>query len=152
MYTERGEVRCVCPETGTPAAYDLSEVLKADRATQLKYRCPGAARCYRRAGCTAGPYGQIARIPLTHHVRRVFTSTPYGSPSWRRATGAALERVYRRIDHDFGFERHFVRGQARMQTRIGLRIAVMMAAARGHVRAGQPRQMRSLVQPFADTG
>ena len=45
-----------------------------------------------------------------------------------------------------------MRGQARMQTRIVLSIAVMMAAALGHVRAGQPRQMRSLVQPFADTG
>ena len=39
-----------------------------------------------------------------------------------------------------------------MQTRVGLGIALMMAAALGHVRAGQPRHMRSPVQPFADTG
>ena len=39
-----------------------------------------------------------------------------------------------------------------MQTRIGLSVAVMMAAALGHVCAGRPRHMRSLVQPFADTG
>ena len=94
------------------------------------------------AGFTAGPYG------------RIFAPTPHGSPSWHGGyrCRAALERIYRRIDHDFGFERHFVRGQAGMQTRIGLSIAVMMAAALGHVRAGQPRRMRSRVQPFADTG
>ena len=111
VHTEQGEVRCVCPVTGTerPMAFQGFE---AGRST-LKYRCPAAAR------------GEVC---------------------------AALEQIYRRVFHDFGLERHFVRGQARMQTRIGLSVAVMMAAALGHVRAGRPRHMRSLVQPFADTG
>ena len=43
-------------------------------------------------------------------------------------------------------------GQARMQTRVGLSIVVVMAVALGHVRAGRPRHLRSLVQPFADAG
>ena len=135
---------------------------EANRAT-LKYRCPaaarrevcaGRARCHRRAGCTAGRYGRIVRIPLARHDRRIFTPTPHGSPSWHRGyrRRAALERIYGRVDQDFGLERHFVRGRARMQTRIGLAISVMMASALGHVRAGQPRLMRSLIQPFADTG
>ena len=161
VHTEQGEVRCICPVTGTerPMAFQGFE---ASRST-LKYRCPaaargevcaGRARCHRRAGCTAGPHGRIVRIPLARHDRRIFTPTPHGSPSWRRGyrRRAALERIYRRVDHDFGLERHFVRGQTRMQTRIGLSIAVMMAAALGHVRAGRHRYMRSLVQPFADTG
>ena len=33
-----------------------------------------------------------------------------------------------------------------MQTRVGLAIAVMMALALGHVRAGRIEQMRSLVR------
>lgn len=161
VYTEQGEVRCVCPEAGTERRMTF-QGFEADRDT-LKCRCPaaargdvcaGRARCYRRAGGTAGRYGRIVRIPLAQHDRRIFTPTPHGSPSWRRGyrRRAALERIYGRVDQDFGLERHFVRGQARMQTRVGLTIAVMMASALGHVRAGQSRLMRSLVQPFADTG
>jgi hypothetical protein len=36
-----------------------------------------------------------------------------------------------------------------MQTRAGLALAVMMAMALGHVRAGRIEQMRSLVRPIA---
>ena len=93
------------------------------------------------------------RIPLTHH-RRIFTPTPYGSPSWHRGyrRRSALKRIHRRIDHDFGFERHFVRGRARLQARTTLAVAVMMAMALGHVRADRPRHMRSLVGAIPDTG
>ena len=40
-----------------------------------------------------------------------------------------------------------------MQTRVGLALTGMMALAAGHIRAGRPEQMRSLVGaiPFADT-
>jgi hypothetical protein len=34
------------------------------------------------------------------------------------------------IDNSFGFERHFIRGKAKMQTRVGLALAVLMAMAR----------------------
>ena len=36
-----------------------------------------------------------------------------------------------------------------MQTRVGLALAVMMAMALGHVKAGRIKQMRSLVRPIA---
>jgi len=41
-----------------------------------------------------------------------------------------------------------------MKTRTGLALAVMMAMALGHVKAGREEQMRSLVQPipFQDSG
>ena len=52
----------------------------------------------------------------------------------------------------FGFERHFIRGLAKMQTRVGLALAVLMAMARGHVRQGRIEPMRSLVQPIPATG
>jgi len=38
------------------------------------------------------------------------------------------------------------------ETRVGLALAVMMAMALGHVKAGRPAQMRSLVQPIPATG
>ena len=39
-----------------------------------------------------------------------------------------MERINNRIDNSFGFEKHYIRGKAKMQTRVGsLELAVMMA-------------------------
>ena len=96
------------------------------------------------------------RIGLAKVDRRVFTPTPHGGPGWRRGykRRAALERINARLDNDFGFERHYIRGHAAMKTRVGLALAIMMALALGHVREGRPGQMRSLVGevPYLDTG
>ncbi len=45
----------------------------------------------------------------------------------------------------FNFETHYIRGLARMKTRVGLALAVMMALALGQARAGHAGRMRSLV-------
>ena len=50
------------------------------------------------------------------------------------------------IDRGFGFETHYTRGLAKMKTRIGLALAVMMALALGQVRAGR-RQRASRGRP-----
>ena len=137
---------------------------EADRDA-LKCRCPAAAyglecqgwdQCLRNGRSRAGGHGRIVRIPLREANRRIFTPTPWGSPSWRRGCRrrGALERINARIDRSFGFELHFVRGRARMQARVGLALAVMMALAPGSVLEGRPGRMRSLVRspPFADAG
>ena len=163
VHSEKGEVMCRCPSTGElrPMAFQGFE---AGRGA-LKYRCPAAAYdlhcagravCHKQAGCEAGQYGRIVRIDLKTADRRIFTPTPHGSPSWRRGykRRAALERINARLDNDFGFERHYIRGHAAMKTRVGLALAIMMALALGHVLEGRPGQMRSLVGevPFDDTG
>ncbi len=80
----------------------------------------------------------------------------YGSRSWKRGYRgrSALERIYSRLDNDFGFERHFLRGRSRMTARVGLAMTVMMALAQAQARAGRRDRMGSLVGavPFADTG
>ncbi|HUL13709.1 MAG TPA: transposase [Methylococcaceae bacterium] len=157
VYTEKGGVHCVCPITGTQRGLAF-QGFEADRDT-LKYRCPAAAyglQCQGQAHCHAagqvnpGEYGRIVRIDITEQNRRIFVPTPYGSPSWKRgyARRSALERINNRVDHGYGFEQHFIRGQAKMKTRIGLALAIMMAMALGHVKAGRIEQMRSLVQPI----
>ena len=163
LHSEKGEAVCRCPKTGEerPMAFQGFE---ADRKA-LKYRCPAAAYgltcrgravCHGQAGCKAGDYGRVVRIDLDKVDRRIFTPTPHGSPSWRRGykRRAALERINARLDNDFGFERHHIRGHAAMKTRVGLALAIMMALALGHVKEGRPGQMRSLVGevPFLDTG
>lgn len=157
VYTERGSVHCICPGTGEQR--DLAfQGFESDRGT-LKYRCPAAAyglecpgktTCHQAGGVEPGEYGRIIRINLNEQDRRIFTPTPHGSPSWQRGykRRTALERINNRIDNSFGFERHFIRGLAKMQTRMGLALAVMMAMALGHVKAGRPEQMRSLVKPI----
>ena len=158
MYTEKGTVHCVCLVTGTQR--DLAfQGFEADRDT-LKYRCPAAAYgldCQCQAQCHAagqvnpGDYGRIVRIDITEQNRRIFVPTPHGSPSWQRGYArrrSALERINNRIDNSPCFEKHFIRGQAKMKTRMGLALAVMMAIALGHMKAGRIEQMRSLVQPI----
>ena len=157
VYTEKGTVHCLCPATGIQR--DLAfQGFEADRDT-LKYRCPAAAyglQCQGKSQCHAagqvnpGEYGRIVRIDITEQNRRIFVPTPYGSPSWKRgyARRSALERINNRIDNGYGFEKHFIRGQAKMKTRIGLALAIMMAMALGHVKAGRIEQIRSLIQPI----
>ena len=94
--SEKGEVLCRCPATGEerPMAFQGFE---ADRGT-LKYRCPAAAygleckgreACLRDAGSKAGDYGRVVRVDLATHDRRMFTPTPWGSPSWKRGYARA---------------------------------------------------------------
>ena len=160
VYTEKGTVHCICPVTGEQR--DLAfQGFEADRDT-LKYRCPaaaygldcpGKAQCHHAGKVTPGEYGRIVRINIAQQDRRIFVPTPYASPSWHRGYNrrSALERINNRIDHSFGFEKHFIRGKAKMQTRVGLALAVMMAMALGHVRAGRTDQMRSLIRSIPAT-
>ena len=161
VQTEKGTLHGICPVT--KAQRDLAfQGFEADRNT-LKYRCPaaayglvcqGQAECHRAGGVMPGAYGRIVGIKLDAHDRRIFVPTPHGSPSWQRGYNrrSALERINNRIDRHFGFEQHFIRGLAKMTTRVGLAIAVMMAMALGHIQQGRPGQMRSLVQPIPATG
>ena len=152
VYTEKGEVCCVCPETGEQRRLAF-QGFEAKRG-RLKYRCPAAAYGFTvpGTGTQAGAYGRIVRIALADQDRRIFTPTPHSSPSWKRSyrRRSALERIYSRLDNDFGFERHFLRGRSRVTARVGLALTVMMALAR----AGRRQRMRSLVGavPYAHTG
>ena len=153
FYTERAEVWCRCPVSGAERKMGFCG-FESDRDS-LKYRCPAAAynlscegwaKCHGDAGCKTNGYGRVVRVPLERD-RRIFTPTPRASVSWERAYGrrGALERINSRIDNSFGFERHFIRGKDKMRARAGLAVAVMMALAIGHIRAGRPECMRSLV-------
>ena len=154
VHSERGELFCICPETGEQRSMAF-EGFERDRET-LKCRCPaaaggfdcaGRAACLKMGGSKAGACGRVVRIPLATADRRIFTPTPWGSP-WQRGYSrrSALERINSRIDRVYGMESHFVRGRAKMALRCDLVVAVMMATALGHVRAGRPEMMRSLVR------
>ena len=130
-----------------------------DFRNTLKYRCPaaaygficeGKAECHCSGGVSPGEYGRIVRINITKENRRIFVPTPFDSPSWDRGYNrrSSLERINSRLDNDFCFEKHYIRGKVKMQTRMGLSLAVMMAMALGHIKEGRKAQMRSLVKPL----
>ena len=145
VHDERGRVSCICPETGEVRAMAF-QGFEAERGAcgTIKYRCPATAfgfncaghkACHRAGGVKPGEYGRIVRVDLDKHDRRIFTPTPWGSPSWRRGYNrrSAMERINSRLDNSFNFETHYIRGLAKMKTRVGLALAVMMALALGQV-------------------
>jgi hypothetical protein len=153
VYTERGDIRCVCPATGEERAMAFMGY-EADRDC-LKYRCPAVAggfacagrnQCCQMAPGTPGQFGRIVRVALEQD-RRIFVPTPRTSPSFQRsyAKRTSVERVNSRIDNVLGFDKHTIRGLDKMRTRMGLALVVMLAMAVGRIRAGQAEHMRSLV-------
>ena len=63
--------------------------------------------------------------------RRVFTPLARSSYKWadmyKKRT--AVERVNGRLDVSYGFEKHFIRGMAKMKLRMGIALVVMLSMA-----------------------
>ena len=126
-----------------------------DRET-LKFHCPAAAygiECKNRDACRCkiavrdGHHGRVVRVPLERD-RRLFTPVYRHSRTFRTAykKRSSVERVNSHIDQVYGFERHFIRGQAKMELRVGLAMIVMLATAAAWIRAGQKENARSLLR------
>ena len=149
LYDEQGSVYCVCMETGEvrPMAYGGFERSRES----LKYRCPRAAyglQCQSVSECGAGnygPYGRIVRIPLERN-RRIFVPPARSSYTFEREykKRSSVERVNSRIQCNFGFEHHFVRGLAKMKLKAGIALVVMLSMAVGRIQRNQKEKMRSL--------
>lgn len=151
VYDQDGTLFCVAEspaeERMMPLAYDGFE----NQRGTLKYRCPAAVYgldCAERERCGSSAYGRVVRVPLDLNRRR-FIPVPRGSYKFKRLykKRTAVERVNSRLDVSFGFERHFIRGQQKMQVQVGLALVVMLAMALGRIRQGQAKKMRSLVEP-----
>ena len=147
VYDCQGQVYCVCRWTGE----QLQMVYwgyEAGRDCQ-KWRCPAARwgyECKDRERCGGGDYGRIVRVPRSIDPR---TLTPLARPTlaferlYKKRT--AVERVNSRLDVSYGFERHFIRGLAKMRLRCSVALVVMLAMALGRVRQKRRELMRSLV-------
>lgn len=107
--------------------------------------------------CSKGPYGITCQgreqYPVAGEVRvalavdrRIFTPIARESSKWAKEYRyrTAEERVNSRLDVSFGFERHTIRGLAKMWLRCGLALCVMLAMALRRVREKQQEYMRSL--------
>jgi len=150
IYDQDGTLFCA-PGLATDQMMALAyDGFEKQRGT-LKYRCPAAVYgldCPERERCGSSPYGRVVRVPLDLNRRR-FIPVPRSSYKFKRLYNkrTAVERVNSRLDVSFGFERHFIRGQKKMQVQVGLALVVMLAMALGRIRQGQAKQMRSLIEP-----
>jgi len=157
-YTEKGEVLCRYMNTSDESKnYAPMAFCGYDKSRKsLKYRCPAAAygmRCHQRGVCNAGKhsgYGRIVRIPLAKDYR-IFTPLARSSYGWQREYNkrSAVERVYSRLDLNFGFEKHYIRGMKKMRLRVGLALLVMLSMAVGRIKNDQQEDMRSLIKMVA---
>jgi hypothetical protein len=146
VYDEGGAVYCLCPETleQRPMAYGGFE---QDRMA-LKYVCPMKAyglTCQGSAQCVHAMKSERVGLEMD---RRIFTPIARSSYAWEREykKRTAVERVNSRFDVSFGFEKHFIRGQKKMEIRVGLALCVMLAMAVGRIKEQQIGLMRSLVK------
>ena len=146
VYDYRGQIYCHCPQTSKRRKMAYGGFEK-DRQT-LKYRCPvrhyGVDSCRGRDRCKAA---RGLRVPMSYN-RRVFTPVARPSHRWKRLyrKRTSVERVFSRMDVSFGFERHYIRGLAKMRLRCTLTFCVMLAMALGRVKEKRPDLMRSLVR------
>jgi hypothetical protein len=144
VYDYRGTVYCHCPATDQRRQMAFGGFEKG-RET-LKYRCPARHYGMHCAGVKDCAVAAAVRIPLSED-RRVFTPLARSSYAWAKAykKRTAVERVNSRMDGSFGFERHFIRGLAKMRCRVGLALCVMLAMALGRSKEDEAKHRRSLV-------
>ena len=145
IYNYKGQVFCVCPETGKNREMAYGGFEK-DRET-LKYHCPAQHYRYECSGCPKCPVKKAVRIPLAED-RRVFTPLARSSCQWKSIykKRTSVERVNSRLDVSFGFEEHFIRGLTKMKLRCSLALCVMLAMALGRIKENHKELMRSLVK------
>jgi hypothetical protein len=146
VYDEVGRVYCLCPKTmeQRPMAYGGFE---KDRMA-LKYICPMKAYGLTCQGSDLCEHAMKCKRVSLEMDRRIFTPIARSSYAWERAykKRTAVERVNSRLDVSFGFEKHFIRGQKKMEIRVGLALCVMLAMAVGRIKEQQIELMRSLVK------
>ena len=145
VYDHKGTVYCYDMRLGTRKQMAYAG-FESERET-LKYRCPArhyGCRCSWKSQC---PVKGAVRIKLDED-RRVFTPLARSSYKWKDhyKKRTAVERVNSRLDLSYGFEQHFIRGQAKMNLRMGLAMIVMLAMALGRVKEKQRERMCSLLK------
>lgn len=146
FYNEKGTIHCQCKNSGEVRPMQFAG-FESDRDT-LKYRCPCK---YQGVDCASKDcccIGDSVRIDIQQDIRR-FSPIPHQSAGFKSmyAKRTSVERVNSRIEESFGFDKHFIRGLAKMRMRCSLAVTVMLGIAYGRIKENQEDRIRSLVKP-----
>jgi hypothetical protein len=141
----KGTIFCHCPKTGEVKKMAYGGFEK-DRNTH-KYLCPAMHYGCECKGFAQCPLKKGVRIPLDEN-RRIFTPVARSSYKWKKVYNkrSSVERINSRIHTSYGFEKHYIRGYAKMHCRCALSLCVMLAIAYGRILQKQAQLMRSLVK------
>jgi len=144
----KGTVYCYDPDS--EGVFEMSYAGFEESRQTIKYRCPAIHYGIECKGQKACPVAKALRIKLEEN-RRVFTPVARSSYKWSELykKRSSVERVNSRLDESFGFEKHTIRGKAKMTMRMTLALIVMNGMAIGRIKQNQVDQIRSLVAPAA---
>ena len=146
IYNYKGNVSCVCMETGIEREMCLGGFEKDRKAHgTLKKLCPAkqyGIKCKYMDKCQVK---QGIRIDISDN-QRIFSPIDRGSYKWTREykKRTSAERVNGRLDESFGFEKHYIRGIKKMKINCGIALCVMLAMEVGRIKEKQPEKMKSL--------
>ena len=86
------------------------------------------------------------RIPILTD-RRIFLPTARDSKKYERLykNRTEVERLNGRIDRDYMFNDHFIRGKKKMDMMLTLSFIIMLSMAKGHIKNKQ-ENIRSLIK------
>ena len=131
-YNEDGEV------------YYIKNIITGEYV-KLKYLGYDKQRKCLRYGFKYEEKGKVFRIPISTD-RRIFLPVARDSKKYERLykKRTEVERLNGRIDRDYMFNDHFIRGQKKMDMMLKISFIVMLTMAKGHIKNKQ-KNIRSLV-------
>ena len=88
---------------------------------------------------------KVYRVPLSTDYR-IFVPVARDSKKFKTKykMRTEVERLNGRLDRDYMFNDHFIRGQEKMELMVDLSFLVMLTMAKGHIKNKQ-KNIRSLV-------
>ena len=113
-------------------------VTEAGEQIELVYRGYDKSRnCHRYGFHVKYHDNRIFRIPLKTDPR-IFTKVARNSKKWKRIykKRTSIERINGRIDRDFQFEKHTIRGLAKMKMFLTITLMLQLAAAKAKIERG----------------
>ena len=137
---------------GKPLAYNedgevfyIKDIVKGEYE-KLKYLGYDKQRNSLRYGFKYDEKSKVFRIPLNID-RRIFLPIARDSDKFKRLykKRTEVERLNGRLDRDYMFNDHFIRGKNKMHMMVTLSFIVMLAMAKGHIKNKQDN-IRSLVR------
>ena len=120
--------------------------IKTGEYEKLKYLGYDKQRKCLRYGFKYNDQNKVFRVPLSID-RRIFLPIARDSDKFKRLykKRTEVERLNGRLDRDYMFNDHFIRGKKKMHMMVTLSFIVMLTMAKGHIKNNQAN-IRSLVK------
>ena len=120
--------------------------IKTGEYKKLKYLGYDRQRKCLRYGFKYDNKNKVFRIPISID-RRIFLPVARDSAKFKRLykKRTEVERLNGRLDRDYMFNDHFIRGKKKMNMMVTLSFIIMLTMAKGHIKNKQSN-IRSLIK------